>query len=69
MSTHNIYLYGEIRKNINTFGLKKTILSRAMDTIIFVYNDSCCHILLYSLTSAKGRYKTLYTELSQRALL
>ena len=30
MSTHNICFHGEIRKNIDTFGLKKSILSRIM---------------------------------------
>ena len=30
MSTHNIRFHEEIRKNISTFGLKKSILSRAM---------------------------------------
>ena len=37
MSTHNICFHGEIRKNINTFGLKKSILSRAMLNIPFFF--------------------------------
>ena len=37
MSTHNICFRGEIRKNINTFGLKKSALTSAM---LFIINGS-----------------------------
>ena len=38
MSTHNIRFLQEIKKNIDTFWLKKSTLSRAMYNIIFHKN-------------------------------